>query len=595
MRYFGACKRPCENSDNEDQCEVVEKELAGKNNLIVSFELPALELNMHFRVNLSSSKDQQDLLQELMDSLRDVMNCRNCWDNVTDAESTKEKLEHLRLEGQQALADWEKQLKNVETWRSRAENAKSQMNAMRENYHKDLQLLRQQLYQKEKAESLGEEYLPDDIFHYDPTQYHFDDEVGALVKEQIEHSQMQFEQKLQNERNKFQHQLAFANENVAIANEKVQTMMMLLDGKEKLLQALSKRHGGGSIDSTSTMVSCMDKLCADDVSDEKRSGKVRRKSVEAKWKGAFNRLRASTVSTQADSQGESVILPPCSPRRASSVSTVSMTPFCAGGVCAGKNIHAMANNSPQRKRASTWSRKSDARRMSIQSLSVQSVCSTDLLDDIREGITTSDGISEGLTTPCTVTVDAATQCRVEERIDVAVDSATQCDADRTIDVGVQTQPTYASMSEHEAPQVPNQTRRSVPSILECQEAQIQHSESEAGMQSSHAPSREAMLQSTYTSEEDYSSSACSTPRKCSKRNTAHGPEGLRKQVGKPGKHDMQKSAERKTIGSVDFRQVCTITTAVDSELKPGDANRKCAKPSQSPKGPFSRAAIYFRR
>ena len=80
-----------------------------------------------------------------------------------DLQSNLDKYEVAKLECEQQLQDWQSKLSEASLSVLRADRSRNELSKLRESYWREVQSLRQQLYQKQQAEEQGEDFTPDSV------------------------------------------------------------------------------------------------------------------------------------------------------------------------------------------------------------------------------------------------------------------------------------------------------------------------------------------------------------------------------------------------------------------------------------------------
>jgi len=200
----------------------------------VSFEIPALGFCQHlnFALKASAVSRPESLLDRLASSVVEIACDLDDDLQAVDWDGMQETMDRWRSKAMDQLAEWDEKLKNAQEGLIKVDLAKKQMNSMREAYYKELTQLRQQLQLKEEADRTGKTYEACDFSLFDPTQFAFDDESGALLRQRAAEMDRLF--------NAAAEKWKLDVENMKY---KLQTANMLANRRERLLNGLMDRHG----------------------------------------------------------------------------------------------------------------------------------------------------------------------------------------------------------------------------------------------------------------------------------------------------------------------------------------------------------------
>lgn len=209
--------------------------------LILVIEVPAL--NVSAQLTFSIKPSQQNHILESIDDVVQVVISEFEDDLVSvDSEGTVGRLERLRKQAMSELEEWQMRLKVADEWRIKVERAAQQMNVMREEYFREIAILREQVYQKQAIESNGGTFIPMEMKTFDPRVYSIEDKSEATKKE-IEEMQKVHAKSLKDQEKKF-------NARILMLQEQVATSKMLLSRKEaqmdKYLAKMGKDTKGGA-------------------------------------------------------------------------------------------------------------------------------------------------------------------------------------------------------------------------------------------------------------------------------------------------------------------------------------------------------------
>lgn len=203
--------------------------------LIVQVELPAFNLLSQANFNVKANRYEEmhegaiELLQAFADSYED------CLEGL-ELQQANAGLERIRKRALSALEELQAQVKLVDEWKYKVDRASSQMNKMRDAYYKELFHLREQVYQKKKADEKGQHFTPNYAIHFDPAEYTMEDEVAKLVNEKADFIKQEYD-------TKFTELELRSNAKVKTLNNNLITSNMLLARKETLLQKMMGQHG----------------------------------------------------------------------------------------------------------------------------------------------------------------------------------------------------------------------------------------------------------------------------------------------------------------------------------------------------------------
>jgi len=203
--------------------------------LLIQVEMPALNVraNLSFGVKPSRKLDVYDGVVNLMRSVaedyeEDLLSI--------DVDGSMFRLEQFRKEAIRNLDDWQSKLKLVDEWKGKVDKAAAQMNKMRDDYYKELFFLREQVYQKTKAEKSGTKFKPTYATHFDPAEYVLDDEIAQRVAEKAAFMKQEFDDRL----GEIDVRLGAK---VRTLSEQLMASKMLCTRKDKLVQKLMRQGG----------------------------------------------------------------------------------------------------------------------------------------------------------------------------------------------------------------------------------------------------------------------------------------------------------------------------------------------------------------
>lgn len=202
------------------------KDLA-KPTLILSVEVPALGLMAQCSFAVRSSR-----LQALYEGVSGMFTefCRVYEDDFigTERDAFCHKLEALRKSCKAELDVWQGSLKSAVDCRLKADRISGQLNKMRDAYFKELFHLREQVYQKNKAEQEGTVFQPNYALLFDPSDFAAEDEVTKIVADKVNCVKQEFETKLSEMEAKYQ-------DRVRQLRDQLKAKQMLLCRKQRLL------------------------------------------------------------------------------------------------------------------------------------------------------------------------------------------------------------------------------------------------------------------------------------------------------------------------------------------------------------------------
>jgi len=203
--------------------------------LLIKVELPGCGLNAHLSFSVRPSRTDQvaDGVVRLLHSLCDEY--QDDFEHL-DLEGSQWQVEMVQRKAMEELEKWKAELQKAEEWKIKIERAKTEMNKMRDMHFKELLHLREQVYQKSKAEKDNRPFVPTYATFFDPSDFAIDDEVGDRVKEKVSFLQQEFDDKSHKIEMKFRARLDSLN-------TQLMTTKMLVSRKEKLLEKVMSKHG----------------------------------------------------------------------------------------------------------------------------------------------------------------------------------------------------------------------------------------------------------------------------------------------------------------------------------------------------------------
>mmetsp|Transcript_19575 Transcript_19575/g.33938 ORF Transcript_19575/g.33938 Transcript_19575/m.33938 type:complete len:602 (-) Transcript_19575:14-1819(-) len=207
--------------------------------IIVSFAIPAFKLDEQVSLSLHMTGSEEQILDSVMhlvhDCLADLSHDQRLKVELC-ADSTEAKLKAIRGQAFKGLEEWTRRLTEAKELNIKAENAKKQLNSMRDAYFKELQHLREQLRQQEAMHRKGVHYEWVDLQLFEPTDYCFDDMTSTILKQKVE----LLRQEIQAKQDRLLRQCQTKNEHLT---DKLHTAHMLLERKDALLNKLMEKHG----------------------------------------------------------------------------------------------------------------------------------------------------------------------------------------------------------------------------------------------------------------------------------------------------------------------------------------------------------------
>jgi len=196
--------------------------------LIIQADMPGVGVNaiLSFGVKPSRKEQVAEGLLRLLRSLADEY--EEDLQNF-DFEASQAVLEHLKRKAMDELETWRGQLRLVEEWKSKVDGRDNQMNKMREDYFKELQHLREQVYQKTKAEKENKVFQPSYALHFDPSEYLVDDEVAMRVREKAVLMEQEFSNRIGEVEHRYRARVDSLTQQLMASRLKVTRMEMLME------------------------------------------------------------------------------------------------------------------------------------------------------------------------------------------------------------------------------------------------------------------------------------------------------------------------------------------------------------------------------
>lgn len=228
-----ASQSPIEDAVGGDDQNAIKTSL--ETSLLVEISMPALQIteSLNFKVKPSSQHKVLDCVEDLMHSISQDFTKSML---SVDKDSSERKMEHLRKRAMADMADWQAKLKLVDEWKIKVDRAATTMNRMRDAYFRELFHLREQVYQQNKAEKDGTQFQPSYALHFDPSEYHIDNEVQQLVADKVNLIQQEFETKIAEMDLKYSIRMN-------TLTESVKSTKIHLSRKEKLCKKLMDLNG----------------------------------------------------------------------------------------------------------------------------------------------------------------------------------------------------------------------------------------------------------------------------------------------------------------------------------------------------------------
>mmetsp|Transcript_179854 Transcript_179854/g.570479 ORF Transcript_179854/g.570479 Transcript_179854/m.570479 type:complete len:607 (+) Transcript_179854:113-1933(+) len=150
--------------------------------LLIDIRLPAMDLHetLVFKVR-PARESREEVVQAVTETLQDLVESLQAR-NLLSAEqgASEERLAALREHAAHGLEGWRTRLRDADEKLHKVEHAQQLMNEMREAYHKEILVLRDELYRKADRERRNEEFEASDITYFDPTRFVLDDDATAI-------------------------------------------------------------------------------------------------------------------------------------------------------------------------------------------------------------------------------------------------------------------------------------------------------------------------------------------------------------------------------------------------------------------------------
>mmetsp|Transcript_82270 Transcript_82270/g.217023 ORF Transcript_82270/g.217023 Transcript_82270/m.217023 type:complete len:866 (+) Transcript_82270:143-2740(+) len=196
---------------------------------LVMVELPAVGFRQHLKWTVKRSNLERisgvvadtlaDLAQELDNDL--ILRDRDESELMTD---------HLRKIALSQLASWEVKLTEAAEIKVKGERSVLHLKTMREAYFKELNMYKEQVHLKTKAEAEKKEFEPNHTTYFDPTEYVADDELSTLLKQKV--TLMEHEHKLKSRE---------LHEKIASLTEQIKAKAFFLNAKDELLTHVKEK------------------------------------------------------------------------------------------------------------------------------------------------------------------------------------------------------------------------------------------------------------------------------------------------------------------------------------------------------------------
>mmetsp|Transcript_54498 Transcript_54498/g.154375 ORF Transcript_54498/g.154375 Transcript_54498/m.154375 type:complete len:592 (+) Transcript_54498:69-1844(+) len=150
--------------------------------LLIDIRLPATDLHETFVFKVRPAREsREEVVQAVTETLQDLVESLQAR-NLLSAEqgASEERLAALREQAAHGLEGWRTRLRDADEKLHKVEHAQQLMNDMREAYHKEILVLRDDLYRKADLERRNEEFEASDITYFDPTRFVLDDDATAI-------------------------------------------------------------------------------------------------------------------------------------------------------------------------------------------------------------------------------------------------------------------------------------------------------------------------------------------------------------------------------------------------------------------------------
>lgn len=150
--------------------------------LLIDIRLPATDLHetLAFKVR-PARESREEVVQAVTETLQDLVESLQAR-NLLSVEqgASEERFAALREHAAHGLEGWRTRLRDADEKLHKVEHAQQLMKEMREAYHKEIMVLRDQLYRKTEREQRNEEFEAGDITYFDPTRFVLDDDATAI-------------------------------------------------------------------------------------------------------------------------------------------------------------------------------------------------------------------------------------------------------------------------------------------------------------------------------------------------------------------------------------------------------------------------------
>eukprot|EP00931_Biecheleriopsis_adriatica_P096966 TRINITY_DN7071_c0_g1_i4.p1 TRINITY_DN7071_c0_g1~~TRINITY_DN7071_c0_g1_i4.p1 ORF type:complete len:1365 (-),score=275.22 TRINITY_DN7071_c0_g1_i4:119-4213(-) len=202
--------------------------------LLMSVEVPAMKLCTQATFALKPSS-LQGVYDCVVDLLHTVAEERSDDFLGLDMDSNLRKLETVRKRCIAQVDELVAEVKLVQEWKDKVKRAGDTMNRMRDAYYRELFHLREQVYQKKKADEDKQEFHPTYSLHFDPSEYTMEDQVAKLVSEKTALMKQELETKAKQIEAK-----NFAR--LQAVNQQLATVKMVLARKEKFIAQMASKN-----------------------------------------------------------------------------------------------------------------------------------------------------------------------------------------------------------------------------------------------------------------------------------------------------------------------------------------------------------------
>lgn len=196
---------------------------------LIMVELPAVGFRQHLKWTVKRSNLER-ISGVVADTLADLAQEMDNDLLHKDGDESELMMDHLRKIALSQLASWEVKLTEAAEIKGKGERSVLHLRTMREAYFKELNMYKEQIHLKTKAEAENKEFEPNHTTYFDPTEYVADDELSTLLKQKV--TLMEHEHKLKSRE---------LYEKIDSLTEQIKAKAFFLNAKDELITHVKEK------------------------------------------------------------------------------------------------------------------------------------------------------------------------------------------------------------------------------------------------------------------------------------------------------------------------------------------------------------------